>query len=124
MLASYQADCERWNNHRRANASACCSAHSCIVSSCRHLLVLDRVSFELAENTALGPFQKGPILSKWSHAVVAGLCFTAPIALVSDSFGLPIWLKTVLNLLAGLVSALMIGGMIYDFAASRVRRRA
>lgn len=69
-------------------------------------------------------FRKGPVLSRWSHATAAAFCFTAPIAILSDSFGFPVWLTSGLRVLAGAVSALMIGGMIYDLLASKFRPSA
>ncbi len=66
-------------------------------------------------------FHKGPVLSPWSHAMAAAFCFTVPFALLSQSFGFPVWLTVLLQILAGVASVLMIGGMIYDLVASWFR---
>lgn len=69
-------------------------------------------------------FKKGPPLSRWSHATAAAFCFVGPTALCSESFGFPVWLTAFIRILAGVVSALMIGGMIYDLLASLFQRPA
>jgi hypothetical protein len=69
-------------------------------------------------------FKKRPTLSPWSHGTAGAFCLIVPTAILSDSFGLPIWLTIVLRILAGTASALMIGGMIYDLLASWFRRPA
>ena len=69
-------------------------------------------------------FKKGPTLSPWSHATSAALCFIGPTSILSDTFGIPMWLTIVLRILAGTASALMIGGMTYDLLATWFRRPA
>jgi len=64
----------------------------------------------------------GPVLSLWSKVTCAAFLFVCPLALVSDSFGLSTRLVAGLRVLAGVVSALMIAGMLYDCLTSRFRR--
>ena len=66
----------------------------------------------------------GPVLSLWSKVTCAAFLFICPLAMLSDSFGLSTRLITGLRLLAGVISALMMAGMLYDFFTSRFRRSA
>src|SRR5947209_4913190 len=52
----------------------------------------------------------GPPLSLYSHAASAAFWFTAPWAICSDGFAFRPWLTTGIHVLAGVTSALMIGG--------------
>lgn len=66
----------------------------------------------------------GPPLSRYSHVAWAALCFIAPVAACSDAFSFPSWLTALVHVLAAVVSALMIGGMIYDVLVWWLRRPA
>ena len=58
--------------------------------------------------------KRGPVLSRWSHAVAGVGALFAPFAITGEALGFRGTVGTACGVIAGFITAAMIGGMIYD----------
>jgi len=80
-----------------------------------------RRTFRWGRGWSLQPV--GPVLSRWSHATAGASLIVVPFAILHETFGIREAAATVCGIVAGVVSAATIGGMLYDSLVYVCRRQ-